>query len=161
MKKKIQTELDTHEKNEADVWKAKYVRALADYQNLEKRTHEHVNESRTYASLHIVRLLLPVLDNLERATKHLADDGLKHIVRQFHMVFADVGVTRIDVIGKPFDPVEMDCVALVEGENGIVVEELVAGYRMHDKVIRPAKVNVGSGEKKEENSHETVENVKI
>jgi molecular chaperone GrpE len=159
MKKKTQTEQENEQMTETDVWKVKYLRALADYQNLEKRTHEHVNESRNYASAHIIRELLPVLDNLERASKHLADDGLAHIVRQFNAVFQDVGVVRIEVVGKAFDPMEMECIALVEGKNGIVIEELVTGYRMHEKVLRPAQVNVGSGEKKEQSPHETVENV--
>jgi molecular chaperone GrpE len=157
MKKK--TQIDHEVEHDADAWKDKYLRALADYQNLEKRTHEHVNESRNYASAHIIRVLLPVLDNLERASKHLADDGLTHIVRQFHAVFTDVGVTRIEVVGKSFDPAEMECVALVEGENGKVVEELIAGYRMHDKIIRPAQVNVGSGEANAQSPQKTVENV--
>jgi molecular chaperone GrpE len=159
MKKKIQTEHDAEMESEIEVWKKKYLRALADYQNLEKRTHEHVNESRNYASAHIIRELLPVLDNLKRASKHLADDGLAHIVRQFNAVFQDVGVTRIEVVGKPFDPMEMECTALVDGENGVVVEELVAGYRMHEKVIRPAQVNVGSGKEEKQSPLETVENV--
>lgn len=159
MKTKKQTEQNTEQMTEADGWKVKYLRALADYQNLEKRTHEHVNESRNYASAHIIRALLPVLDNLERASKHLEDDGLTHIVRQFNTVFTDVGVTRLDVLGKPFNPVEMECVAMVEGNEGVVVEEVIAGYRMHDKVIRPARVIVGSGEKIDRSPKETVENV--
>jgi len=161
MKKKIQTDQNTQENADSDVWRAKYLRALADYQNLEKRTHEHVAESRNYASAHVVRSLLPVLDNLERACKHNADDGLVHIVRQFSAVLTDAGVVRIDVVGKEFDPTEMECVSLTEGKDGIVIEELTAGYRMHDKVIRPAHVKVGSGEKKNGSSGESAKNVQI
>jgi molecular chaperone GrpE len=159
MKKKTQTDQQPNNEAEGALWKAKYLRALADYQNLEKRTHEHVNESRNYASAHIIRALLPVLDNLERAGKHVADDGLTHIIRQFQMVLADVGVVRIDVVGKVFDPNEMECVSIMEGKDGIVMEEVTAGYRMHDKIIRPAHVNVGSEEKKDQGVNETVKDV--
>jgi molecular chaperone GrpE len=148
MKKK--TDIDMHQTAEGESeWKEKCLRALADYQNLEKRTREEVHEARTYAAERIVRELLPVIDNLERATKHIADDGLLHILRQFNGVLAEAGVTRISVEGKAFDPTEMECVTMGEGADGAVLEELTAGYRLHGKVIRAAHVRVGSGSKQE------------
>jgi molecular chaperone GrpE len=145
MKKKTQDDQNVGLDSEQDLWKVKYLRALADYQNLEKRTHEHMNESRTNASAYIIRALLPVLDNLKRASVHLADDGLSHIVRQFTAVLEEAGVVKIEVIGKVFDPAEMECVSVMEGKKGIVIEELAAGYRIHGKVLRPAQVKVGKG----------------
>jgi molecular chaperone GrpE len=129
-------------------WKSKYLRALADYQNLEKRTSGEVDAVRKYASEYIIFQLLPVLDSLERAQEHINDKGLELIIKQFHEVFSQRGVTRIDVVGKDFDPREMECIEIADGEENKVISQIRPGYRMYDKVIRAAQVKVGknSGE---------------
>jgi molecular chaperone GrpE len=159
MKKQTQTNQPVEENGEVSEWKMKYLRALADYQNLEKRTREDSMTIRMYASMNIIQALLPVLDNVERASNHLKDDGLMYTVRQFNKVLADVGVAKIEVIGKKFDPTEMECVTVSEGVEGIVLEELTTGYRLYDKVLRPAHVRVGNGAKKKEAPVESVEQV--
>jgi len=146
MKKKTDTEINEKHIHEANEWKAKYLRALADYQNLEKWTVEQSHETRKYAIERFVKTLLPVVDNLERANKHVSDDGLSLVVKQFEKTLNDAGVTRIEVIGKPFNPGEMECVSLVPGENGKIIEEIVPGYTMFGKIIRVAQVNVGAGD---------------
>ena len=142
MKKKID---DQHEElhKHIEEWKAKYLRALADYQNLEKRSHEDKQEIYRYAAERILLKLLPVLDTLEKAQNHLADTGLALVLKEFHAVLLDQGVGRIDVIGKEFNPHDMECVEVVEGEDNIVVEEVLPGYTLHGKMLRVAKVKVG------------------
>lgn len=142
MKKKTD---DQHEElqRQIDEHKSKYLRALADYQNLEKRSNEDKQEIRRYAAERIVLKLLPVFDTLEKAQKHLADTGLELVLKEFHAVLLDQGVSRIDVIDKEFNPHEMECVEVVEGKENIVVEEVLPGYTLHGKVLRVAKVKVG------------------
>jgi len=154
MKKFIHTDDSQQDKNdktlpqegkgEADVWKEKYIRALADYQNLEKRTLEEHNRVRMFAGQLIIEKLLPVVDLLEKAEEHLKDQGLELALKELYSFFHTIGVEKIDVVGKAFDPFTMDCIEIVEGggEN-TVVSVLSPGYYMHNKLIRPAKVKVG------------------
>lgn len=136
--------------SEADVWKEKYVRALADYQNLQKRTQDELQEFRSFAGLAFLEKLLPVVDLLEKAAEHLKDQGLELALKELYAFFHSMGVEKIDVVGKPFDPYAMDCIEIVEdGKENTVVSVLSAGYRMHGKLVRPAKVTVGK--KKEGN----------
>lgn len=128
-----------------DEWKNKYLRALADYQNLVKRTDEEKQEVRLYATEHFIKKLLPVVDTLELAQGHIQNDGLALALKELHGVLTQYGVGKIDVVGKPFDPHMMECIEVVEGEKDQVVQVLTSGYRMHDKLLRPSKVQVGGG----------------
>lgn len=130
---------------EAEEWKNKYLRALADYQNLVKRTEEDMRDMRLYATEQFLRKLLPVVDTLEIAMHHVKDEGLDLAIKELHAVLNVYGVEKIDVVGKPFDPHVMDCIEVVEGEKDHVVKVLNAGYRMHGKLLRPSKVQVGGG----------------
>lgn len=132
------------QKSDVEVWKEKYLRALADYQNLVKRTEEEHHKIQMFAGLVVIEKLLPVVDLLEKAQEHLKDQGLELALRELHAFFRSVSVEKIDVLGKPFDPYTMDCVDIVKGgEENIVLSVVTCGYRMHGKVIRPAKVTVG------------------
>lgn len=124
-------------------WKSKYLRALADYQNLEKRTHSEKEETRRFAIQIFLERLLPVLDTLERATKHLHDQGLTLAIKEFEAILSEFGVTRIETVGKEFNPHEMECIEVIVGEENIVKEETQAGYKLHDKILRVAQVKVG------------------
>lgn len=124
---------------------SKYKRALADYQNLEKRhSQEKLNFSR-YANETLLRKLLNVLDDLERAQNHLHDLGLDLVITQFIRQLESEGVSILPSTGKPFDPVSMDCAEVVAGEENQVVRTIAKGYLYHEKVLRPAKVEVGGG----------------
>jgi molecular chaperone GrpE len=123
--------------------KNKYLRVLADYQNLERRTQEEKEQTRHRASEYILQRLLPVVDTLKRASVHLKDIGLDLALKELEAVYEEQGVTRIEVKGKPFNPHEMECIEVVEGEEGIVIEETLTGYRLHDRVLRVAQVKVG------------------
>lgn len=129
--------------NESDEWKNKYLRALADYQNLEKRTQTEKQEIRKFAAEVVISRMLPAMDSLLKAREHLKDTGLDLAVREFESVFADMGVAKIDVVGKAFNPHEMECIEVTDGPDGEVVTELLPGYKLHDKVIRVAQVKVG------------------
>ena len=131
--------------DEAEVWKNKYIRALADYQNLEKRTEEEKQEVRAYAAKVFLEKLLPVIDNLEMADAHINDEGLSIAMKEMHALLSKFGVEKINVSGETFDPYKMECIELVEGEKNKVVEVTSSGYVMHGKLLREAKVKVGGG----------------
>ncbi len=127
-----------------EAWKNKYLRALADYQNLEKRVKEAREGEVKYASGNILLKILPVLDILEQVLKTNSDQGLTLALKQFYEVLTRENVQRIEVLGHEFDPLTMECVEVVPGDkDNLVVDELRAGYKMHDKIIRTARVKVG------------------
>lgn len=132
-------------KAEAQVeeWKTKCMRVLADYQNLEKRTQHEKQEIRLYAAEVVIGRLLPALDTLGRAHTHIKDMGLDLALKELHAALSEQGVKKIDVVGKPFNPHEMECIEVVEGPDNEVVEEILPGYRLHEKILRVAKVKVG------------------
>jgi molecular chaperone GrpE len=123
----------------------KWQRALADYDNLQKRVNAQRVAWAQLASLGVVERLLPIMDDLERAQQHLQDPGLEMVSKQLMSALEEEGVMRLDTEGKPFDPATMECVEVVEGEKDTVVKEVQAGYGMGDKVVRVAKVEVGRG----------------
>ena len=137
-KDKNTEELETY----VQQWKDKYLRALADYQNLEKRIAQSRVEEAKYAAKNLIVRLLPVLDTLTKAHEHLQDQGLTLAIKQFSDLLAEEKVEKIEVMGKKFDPHKMECIEVI-GEGDEVTEEVRAGYKMHDQVIRVARVKVG------------------
>ena len=125
----------------------KYKRALADYQNLEKRVLVERKEWILKANKDLLLRLLPVLDTLILAEKNIkvGDEGLSLGIKQFQDLLKNENVERIETLGKNFDPNLMECIETVDGEEGIVIEEIRAGYMLYDKVLRPAQVAVGKG----------------
>jgi molecular chaperone GrpE len=127
-------------------------RERADAINQRRRFDEQLAGVRTLVKAQIVADLLPVIDNFERALKHvpadLADNeyvkGVQSVVRQFEKTLEDMGVQRIPAVGAEFDPRYHEAVSMEEG-NGvreIVSEELQPGYKIGDDVIRHAMVRV-------------------
>lgn len=123
----------------------KWQRALADYDNLQKRVNAQRVAWAQLASLGVVERLLPIMDDLERAQQHLQDPGLEMVSKQLMSVLEEEGVARLETEGKPFDPSTMECVEVVEGEKDTVIKEVQAGYVLVDKVVRVARVEVGGG----------------
>jgi molecular chaperone GrpE len=127
-------------------------RERADAVNIRRRHDAEIAELRTRAKAAVVTELLPVIDNFERALKHvptnLADNdyikGVQGVVKQFEKTLSDIGVQRIKTVGEPFDPHLHEAVGVEEGEGGpeTVSEELQAGYCLGDEVIRHAMVKV-------------------
>lgn len=145
-KKPTQAELEiqqlTDKVAELDsLWK----RALADYQNLEKRTRDQQQLMAQLACVTLIEKLLPVIDHLKLAAKHLHDPGIEMIIKQFTDVLASEGVIQIEAIHQDYDPSLMEGMEQVPGEANQVVEVVTEGYRIGDRILRPAKVKVGNG----------------
>ncbi|MEK7064730.1 MAG: nucleotide exchange factor GrpE [Patescibacteria group bacterium] len=123
----------------------KFKRALADYQNQEKRYEAQKSLLAKFANETLLTQILPVVDDLERAQSHLQDAGLGHVIKTFHQVLASEGVSIIESDQADFDPATMDCAEVVAGPKDKIVKTITKGYRLFDKVLRPAKVEVGDG----------------
>lgn len=118
-------------------------RALADYQNLEKRVEENRLEWIKMANKQLLLRLLPGIDALLLAEKHTKDEGIKLSIKTILDVLEQEGVKKIETVGKSFDPSLMECTGVVKGLEGKVIEELKPGYLLHDKILRVAQVTVG------------------
>jgi molecular chaperone GrpE len=134
---KRKTDIQTEE------WKNKYLRALADYQNLERRTREEKKEIRAYAAEVILGRLLPVVDTFAKVKEHVKDPGFDIAYKELHAVLEEQGIARITVVGQEFNPHEMECIEVVNGKENIVIEEVLPGYKLHGKILRVAQVKVG------------------
>jgi molecular chaperone GrpE len=137
--------------NEAAKYKELWLRALADYDNFKKRTQKEMERIQLYAGEQLIKDIIPVLDNLERAIDSLEDknsaiyEGIKLIYNQIKGVLNKYGVEEIEAEGKPFDPQLHEAIMTVETdeyESDTVVEVLRKGYTYHSKVIRPSLVKV-------------------
>lgn len=128
-------------------------RVQADFINFKRRSEQEKEEMKKFANSVLIFNLLPVLDDLERALssvpKELAKlpwvEGIRLIERKFHAVLEAQGVTPIKAKGKQFDPNLHEAAMSTMGREGMVVKELKRGYKLRDRVIRPATVAVGSG----------------
>lgn len=128
-------------------------RALADYENFKKRSEEDKKELVQYACENLILEMLPVLDNFESAYRALPKDlegnswaeGIGYIKDQMENVLKTNNVEAIKSEGEKFDPEIHEAIEKVKSKNekDIVVEEVIKGYKMGDKVIRAAKVKVG------------------
>jgi len=142
-------------KKEIEEFKNKYLRALADYQNLQKRVLEEKKEWEKKIKKEFFLKILPFLDNLEKAEIFIKDTGLKLIKDQFLRFLKNEGVEEIDLLGKEFDPSLAEAVDVVEGEKeNIVVEVLRKGYKIGEEVLRIAQVKVSVRKKEKEVSDE-------
>lgn len=139
---KVSEEFEELQK-QLEEFEGKYKRALADYQNLQKRVQEEKSEWIRSSNRDLLLRLLPVLDTLMMAEKHLQDQGLTVSINQFLDTLKAEGVTRIKTVGEEFDPHTMECVTTEKGEENKILEELRAGYMIYDKVLRAAQVKVG------------------
>lgn len=129
------------------------LRTIADMQNMRKRYQQEQAQLRLFATEDLVRDLLPALDNFERtifAAEHGATfetvlEGIKAVDRQLRTSLERRNVSRIKAHGEPFDPDVHEAIVMEESEEhpeGTVTGEIEAGYKMADKVIRPARVKV-------------------
>lgn len=127
-------------------------RERADAVNLRRRHEDQIANLRLAAKASVVRDLLPVIDNFERALKHLPADltgndyikGIQGIVKQFEKTLEQLGVQKIKTVGEPFDPNLHEAVSMEDGDGDqeVVSEELQPGYRLGDEVLRHAMVRV-------------------
>src|SRR4030042_3812310 len=145
VKKKITTEKRWVE------LETKWKRALADYHNLEKRIDKEKEAFVKFSNAQLLASLLPVLDDLERAEKHLKDQGLSLAINKFKEVLQKENIEEIKAQGEEFNPELMEATEIVAGPKNRVVEVVNKGYLLNNKVLRVAKVKVGNGEKIKEN----------
>ncbi|MFA5004482.1 MAG: nucleotide exchange factor GrpE [Candidatus Saccharimonadales bacterium] len=127
-------------------------RERADATNIRRRHDEQIAGLKNMVKASVVRDLLPIVDNFERALKHVPkelehDDyvkGVRGVVKQFEKTLGDIGVERIKTTGEPFDPRYHEAVSMEEGDGvtEVVSEELQAGYKLGEEVIRHAMVRV-------------------
>ena len=138
---------------EAKKFRDNWHRAEADFQNYKRRTEQERDENRKFANVSVIINLLPVLDDFERAFGSLDSrlaglswfDGIYLIYRKLQQLLENSGVTPIQTEGQAFDPRFHEAVAHAEGEEGKVISEVQRGYKLHDRVLRPAMVVVGKG----------------
>lgn len=136
-----------------DDYKNRYVRALADFENFRKRSEREKADFFRYATAAVLRDVLPVLDNFDRALEHAeeGDDfhkGVLMIYKQLFEVLQRHGLKPIDEAGVVFDPNFHEAVVREEDDsvpNHTVVAILQKGYFLHDRLLRPALVKVAVG----------------
>lgn len=132
-------------------------RERADAVNIRRRHDEQITNLQSAVKAQVIAQLLPAIDNLERALKHVPKDleghdyikGVEGTVKQFDKTLSDIGVQRIKTVGEVFDPRLHEAVSMEDGEvpEGsqtveVVCEELQPGYVLGDEVIRHAMVKV-------------------
>lgn len=149
-------------REEAQKYLANWQRAEADFQNYKKRAEQERDELRRFGNVSLIINLLPIIDDFERAfaslDSHLAGlswfDGIYLIYRKLSQLLENAGVRPIEADGQDFDPRYHEAVAHVEGEEGKVISVVQRGYKLHDRVLRPAMVVVGKGKDKGASSTE-------
>jgi len=130
----------------------RYKHLQADFENHRRRSRQEKEDLSTIVAQNLIRDLLPVVDNFERALGSAANQdaaklllGIEMIHRQFLQVLDKCGLTTVEALGQMFDPKKHDAVMRVEDEtqaDGTVVEELQKGYAVRGKIIRPSMVKV-------------------
>lgn len=139
---KLREELEKVKKETVD-FKNKYLRALADYQNFEKRVRAEYESLKQKGKQEIIIKLLPVLDNLEKAEIFIKDDGLRQIKDGFYQFLKNEQIEEINVLGKEFNPHLAEAVETVSGKRDNIVTEVVRkGYQFGNKILRVAQVKV-------------------
>jgi len=136
-------------KAERDALLERLARQQADFENSRKRLQREQQEYREYAVENAIRALVPILDSFDRALKAPLGpefrSGVELINRQLHDALAKLGVEPISAEGQPFDPNFHEAVQMVETSevpDNHVLDELQKGYKLRDRLIRPAVVRV-------------------
>lgn len=127
-------------------------RERADAENIRRRHEQQISGLKNLVKSQVVLDLLPAIDNLERALKHVPKElegndyvkGVEGTVKQFDKVLSDLGVEKIKTIGEVFDPALHEAVGIEEGDGDleVICEELQSGYIVDGEVIRHAMVKV-------------------
>lgn len=148
----VETKLQEKEKEAKDHYD-RYVRLSAEMENFKKRLEKEKKETYKFANENLLKDLLPVLDNLERAMEHGQEgdnfkallEGVEMTLKGFLAVLEKYGVTRVEALGEEFDPNQHEAVMVQEDAGrppGVVISQLQKGYRLHNRLVRPAMVVV-------------------
>jgi molecular chaperone GrpE len=143
----------------------RFLRVSADLENYKKRVSKEKADLIRYGNEELIKELLPVIDNLERALEHTSSegaqegiaDGVTMTLQQFLGILQRFGVTPIAAEGEPFDPTKHEAVMEQPTDDynpGHVVAELQKGYLLNDRLVRPAKVAVAKSQENAESEKE-------
>ena len=159
-------------KEEVEQLKEEKIRLLAEMENIRKRFEREKVESIKFGSINLARDILSPSDNIERALSAIPEDedhsqsiknlidGLKMVQKEFSTILEKNEIKRIESLDKKFDPTHHQAMMEVEKddvEEGIVVQEIQAGYTMFDRLLRPAMVGVSKKPPLENNNVENLE----
>jgi molecular chaperone GrpE len=146
-------------KQEAARFKDQLLRTAADFDNYRKRARRDVSDAERKGRDDLLKELLPVFDNLERATAHATTqessearalvEGIQLVVRQFQDTLGRLNIERIKTVGEPFDPAYHEAIQHLETADfapGSVAAEVQSGYRQGERVLRPALVVVAKAQ---------------
>jgi len=137
-------------------FKNQYLRLLADFDNYRKRMEEELRAREREGALKVLRALLPVLDDLERALEFAQASpesilqGVKAVREGFYRILAGLGVEEVPGEGEAFDPRYHEAIGLLPGEPGKVARVFQRGFRLGDSLVRPARVAVGEEKPEDE-----------
>lgn len=140
---------------ETEKWKDLAYRSQAELDNFRKRTAREAQETRAYANSELLRSILPILDNFEMGLEAARAEsetsmiftGMQMVHRQFQDLLKDFGVQEVEALGKPFDPNLHDAVSqepATEQPEGCILRVTRRGYRLKDRLLRPASVIVAT-----------------
>ena len=153
--KDIGQEKETHEKQALE-YKDKWLRALADYDNLKKRAQKEKQDFLKFSNQFLIAELFPIMDSFDSAIVSIEKSndkesflkGIKMLQKEFHRVLEVNGLKKIKSLGEKFDPnmhqAEEEIVTDKYPE-GTVAEEILSGYTLSDRLLRPAVVKVAKG----------------
>ena len=138
------------EKKEEEVTKEQYLRLAADFENYKKMIEMQLVDAIKFANQSVVLAMIEVMDHFDQVIAHAPESarasdewyqGLEQTGKSFHEAMRQYGVERIETEGKQFDPTVMEAVSQMSGgPPDKVHSEIRAGYKMHKRVIRPARV---------------------
>ena len=153
----LEKKIATLEKEKKDNWD-KFLRSAADVENLRKRQKRELEDAKFDTKNKVLKEMLPVVDNLERAVEHAGGaagaeidpkvkplvEGVQLVLRQFMTAFERLEINAIDALGQPFDPNLHEAISQQESDQpaGTVVQVLQRGYRSGDRLLRPSLVVV-------------------
>ena len=155
----LKKKLEQTEK-EAKEYYDRLLREAADFENFKKRAAKDKEEWTKFANEDLIKAILPVIDNLERAVNHaekVADtgvmiEGVRLTIRQILQTLDRFGLAPFESVGKPFDPSMHEAMLVVESDEhqpNHVVEEFQKGYLLNNRLLRPATVSVSKLPEKE------------
>lgn len=163
-KEKKQSKLKQSKADQLTEMKDLLQRTQANFENFRKQTDKRIDEIREMAARDIIIQILPVINNFSLALKSVNKkaenrdfvDGVKMIYTQMNTILKDAGVEEINTEKEHFNPAYHEALMKVESDlpEGTIVEELQKGFKMGDRIIRPARVKVSAG-KKESNNKKT------
>jgi molecular chaperone GrpE len=156
---KLEADCATLDREKKELWE-RLVRTTADLENFRKRTRREIDDAKLEARARVLKEMLPVIDNLERAVAHAETgvpaaavvDGVKLVLRQFAQALERGEVMPIEADGQPFDPAVHEAISQIETAEhppGTVVQVYQRGYKIGDRLLRPALVVVAKAKSNE------------